>query len=322
MKPNKKECYKPVLSHQAGWVSGVFATSALMTSCGGLSGDAWQYSTETDPVTKSLKHSATRIVDAKGSSSGDALLVVSVDCLNEKDPESLYVGFLAFNGDTKEESGLALTSDINIRFNGAAIGPIGHTGSAFSNEARYQLTRLNFISIVDAFQNSSSESSPLGVLSLVRMFPNASVVEKFAAYDQFKNTLRAFGGQALREQMGDFFRLQRTIWSSEFVFSVSTSDGVISHSFSLNQPEVKRVVEACGFTYRDGPPESKSVAGRGATSNAAPIVAPAAERSIPDAIPASDAAVAPEGAAVAPQDFAAASEDAAVAADDAAVPAD
>jgi hypothetical protein len=232
----------------------VCSFAAITASCGVVD-NGWDYSNTTDPVTKNSTHSASRLFNPEGSDSAKASIEASIECLKENDPYSLYVNFLSFDGDsTKAESALELSNDINIRFNGVAIGPLTKEGSEFSNEARYQLARLNVIPIFDIYKETkSSGDNALGALGIVvRMFPNATASERLLAYDKVIQATNVFGGTTQATTPG-LYDLQRKIWETDFVFSAATSVGNLSISFPLTDPAVKKVIEICGFTFTEKP---------------------------------------------------------------------
>jgi hypothetical protein len=207
-------------------------------------------------VTKSVTHESFASLSPEGSSTGKSTVEVTLICEKEKDPASLFLEIGTFDGnDTSADSALEMGGEINLRFNGAVIGPIKREGTEFINISKWSVELLNLVPLFDSFQNIEGSAEILRVgaqgefglnmpegpypkIKLMRI-----IIETFVL--NFLDPKKIF-----LKMIGPY---QHRIWDDEFVFSAPTSAGNLSVSVSLSDPAVKKTVEACGFTYGTAP---------------------------------------------------------------------
>jgi hypothetical protein len=242
-----------------------FATSCLLVvGCGGVTDSftsPWSYEKKVNAVTKSVIHESIASLSPEGSSTGESTVVVTLLCEKENDPASLFLEVATFDGkDTSADSALEMGGDINLRFNGAVVGPVKPEGTDFINMSKWSVAALNYVSLFDFVKNMNVKKyetlfGERGVRDVVM----DSAVYKIKVFTMINNRDAPNQGLIgfLRSTFEEISKLigpyQHRIWDDEFVFSAPTSAGNLSVSVSLSDPAVKKTVEACGFTYGTAP---------------------------------------------------------------------
>ena len=223
-----------------------FVTSCLLVAgCGGITDSftsPWSYEKKVNAVTKSVTHkSFASLLSPESSSTGESTVEVTLLCEKENDPASLSLEVATFDGKDTSSADFALemSGDINLRFNGAVVGPIRRQGTEFNNVSKWSVAALNLVPLYDSFKD---------VLELSL----SSVLESTKwKIDRMNESFFYAGSNKRISQLISPY--EHRIWDDEFVFTASTSAGNLSVSVSLSDPAVKKTVEACGFTYGTAP---------------------------------------------------------------------
>lgn len=238
---------------------GSFVTSSLLLAgCGGVGESLtspWSYEKKVDPVTKLVTHESVASLSPEGSVTGKSTVEVSLLCSKEKDPASLSLEVATFDGkDTSSESALEMGGAINLRFNGAVIGPIEREGTEFINASKWPVAVLNLVPLFDSFKNLKEFAPALAIAGIGQAFGLGDLtqnsVQKITMMSNMIAGFRFDKSNSLPNLIGPY---QHRIWDDEFAFSASTSAGDLSVSVSLSDPAVKKTVEACGFIYGPAP---------------------------------------------------------------------
>jgi hypothetical protein len=240
--------------HISGFVTG----GLLLAGCGSVGESLtspWSYEKKIDPVTKLVTHESVASLSPEGSVTGNSTVVVSLLCGKEGDPASLFLEVATFDGkDTSAESALEMGGAINLRFNGAVIGPIEREGTEFFNISKWSVAVLNLVPLFDAFKNLKEFAPALAIAGVGQAFGLGDLtqnsVHKITMMSSMIAGSRFDKASNISALIGPY---QHRIWAEEFVFSASTSAADLSASVSLSDPLVKKTVEACGFTYGPAP---------------------------------------------------------------------
>jgi len=237
----------------------IFVTATILLSgCGGVSESLtspWSYEKKENPVTKLTTHESIASLSPGGSVTGNSTVEVSLICEKEKDPASLFLEIGTFDGkDTSADSALEMGGEINLRFNGAVIGPIEREGTEFFNISKWPVAVLNLVPLFDSFRNLKEFAPAIAIAGIGQAFGLGDLtqnsVQKITIMSSIIAGSRFDKNSDIPNLIGPY---QYRIWADEFAFSASTSAGDLSVTLSLSDPAVKKTVEACGFTYGPAP---------------------------------------------------------------------
>jgi hypothetical protein len=286
----------------------LMTTSTVLVGCGdgGIGGSLaspWTYEKTIDPVTKTAIHRSSAEFPLEGSTTGTGNTEITFECKNEGDPLSLTIQVTTFDGLEKTaESGLDLSGDISLRFNDAAIGPIEREGTDFSNSTKWQLSILNYVPLFDAFKNRKEFAYSQAFAGVFQAFGAGDMTQNSVYKIQQMATAVLLANQSKSSEFSQVIGpYQHRIWSDEFVFAASTSAGDVSVTLSMTDANVKKTVEACGFSYGEAPPASQAPDVSQAAREASEGYLHGDDEASAAAAPA-EAAAAPDEAVVAPDE--------------------